>query len=65
MPHPGFSERNLSPVPCSSSDIALLHFESPANANRFLELGALPPKAEILPSEYPCHVNAWGGVSGE
>ncbi|NXK57580.1 CELA1 elastase, partial [Sylvietta virens] len=56
---------NLSPVPCFSSDIALLHLESPANANGFVELGALPPKGEILPNDYPCYITGWGVVSGE
>lgn len=65
MPHAGFSVRNLSPVPCFSSDIALLRLDSPANANGFVELGALPPKGEILPNDYPCYITGWGVVSGE
>ncbi|NXE38610.1 CELA1 elastase, partial [Ptilorrhoa leucosticta] len=63
MPHPGFPVRNLSPVACFSYNIALLRLESPANANGFVELGALPPKGEILPSDYPCYITGWGVVS--
>ncbi|NWV66157.1 CELA1 elastase, partial [Malurus elegans] len=56
---------NISPVPRSSYDIALLRLESPASANGFVELGALPPKGNILPNDYPCYITGWGVVSGE
>uniref|UniRef100_A0A8C5TKU2 Peptidase S1 domain-containing protein n=1 Tax=Malurus cyaneus samueli TaxID=2593467 RepID=A0A8C5TKU2_9PASS len=60
----GFPVRNLSPVPRSSYDIALLRLESPASANGFVELGALPPKGNILPNDYPCYITGWGVVTG-
>ncbi|KAM6314881.1 LOW QUALITY PROTEIN: elastase-1-like [Aegotheles albertisi] len=44
-------------------DIALLHLDSPAYNNGFVELGVLPPEGEILPNKYPCYITGWGVVS--
>ncbi|XP_010176580.1 chymotrypsin-like elastase family member 1, partial [Antrostomus carolinensis] len=44
-------------------DIALLHLDSPAFDNGFVELGVLPPEGEILPNNYPRYITGWGLVS--
>ncbi|XP_054027250.1 elastase-1 [Dryobates pubescens] len=46
-------------------DIALLHLESSAYANGFVEMGVLPPQGDILPDYYPCYVTGWGLVSAD
>ncbi|XP_039919070.1 chymotrypsin-like elastase family member 1 [Hirundo rustica] len=57
--HEGWNPNDIA----NGSDIALLRLESPASANGFVELGALPPKGEILPNDYPCYITGWGVVS--
>lgn len=60
-----FQYKTLSPVSRFSYDIALLHLDSPAYANGFVEMGVLPAQGDILPDYYPCYVTGWGLVSGK
>ncbi|NXP69614.1 CELA1 elastase, partial [Ramphastos sulfuratus] len=46
-------------------DVALLHLDSSAYANGFVEMGVLPPQGDILPDYYPCYVTGWGLVNGK
>ncbi|XP_050192361.1 elastase-1-like [Myiozetetes cayanensis] len=57
--HDGWNPNDIA----NGYDIALLHLESPAIANGFVELGVLPRRGEILPNNYPCYVAGWGLVS--
>uniref|UniRef100_A0A8C4XMH0 Peptidase S1 domain-containing protein n=1 Tax=Falco tinnunculus TaxID=100819 RepID=A0A8C4XMH0_FALTI len=59
----GFSVKSLLPVPRFSYDIALLHLESSAYDNGFVELALLPPEGETLPNDYPCYLTGWGVVT--
>ncbi|NXM45003.1 CELA1 elastase, partial [Gymnorhina tibicen] len=44
-------------------DIALLRLKSPAYANGYVEIGALPPAGIILPNDHICYITGWGAVS--
>ncbi|XP_066172106.1 elastase-1-like [Sylvia atricapilla] len=57
--HEGWNPNDIA----NGSDIALLHLDSSASANGFVELGVLPPRGDILPNDYPCYITGWGVVS--
>ncbi|XP_037238651.1 elastase-1-like [Falco rusticolus] len=57
--HEGWNPNNIA----NGYDIALLHLESSAYDNGFVELALLPPEGETLPNDYPCYLTGWGLVS--